>query len=505
MFQKPCRIKTQTQLKGSDKKKLTAEIAQNFPSLTEDDLSALIPSKADVILIKAFCSKGDIVNIYQIQKDPMFFKIDKNDQLYPSVYFLWKFPNFTKTFTTFTNVITKLMQGADLMLPGIIVKGEVNISSYGKFDKGKMVAIDTLENAIPFAIGKTAMSSMDMYMSARQGKGVIVLHIYKDHLWEMGSKAPIPEVSHENQLLGNASVTSDSAVVDVVSLSLQGTEIDDQQNATSEESSKPLGPEDMDELFMHCFLKTLKTSAKKVELPILTSNFYRLQMVNACPSDQALEIKKSSYKKLSKFLNAMAKKNFIEVKEFPKGVENITGINFGHVDVKSFHVDESEVSAIVESKPAASANTFIPPTLEEVYQVSGTTIQFFRRNGLSKGDVLSRTDVRAIVTQYIDRNNLKREGKVEVDPLLHEAVVSPKEGYKEFLDWGEIFSRLLGKMSPAIRISPHGQPCIIRKGKLECIEIAVAKRSGNKKVTLVTTWPLSVSTRTNSLIRSKSE
>lgn len=72
--------------------------------------------------------------------------------------------------------------------------------------------------------------------------------------------------------------------------------------------------------------------------------------------------------------------------------------------------------------------------------------------------------------------------KVELNPLLHEAVVNPKEGYKEFLRWDEIFSRLLGKMAPAFRISRQGQVPIIRKGKLEPIEIAVAKRTGNKKV-----------------------
>ena len=73
---------------------------------------------------------------------------------------------------------------------------------------------------------------------------------------------------------------------------------------------------------------------------------------------------------------------------------------------------------------------------------------------------------------------------VNLNPLLHQAVVNPKEGFKETLRWDEIFSRLLGKMSPAIRITPHGQPSIVRKGKLEPIQIEVAKRTGNKKVSL---------------------
>lgn len=59
----------------------------------------------------------------------------------------------------------------------------------------------------------------------------------------------------------------------------------------------------MDRLLLHCFLKAWKSSAKKLDLPILTSNFYRLHMIPACPDGISLDIKKSSYKKLSKVTN----------------------------------------------------------------------------------------------------------------------------------------------------------------------------------------------------------
>ncbi|RXG67446.1 Eukaryotic translation initiation factor 2D [Armadillidium vulgare] len=112
MFQKPFRVKSQTQLKGSEKKKLNAEIIQNFPALSDDDVLSFLPSKADVNLIKAYCHRGEIANIYQIQKEPLFFKIDKSPELYPTVYLLYKFPYLLRTFTTSTPVVSKLMQGA---------------------------------------------------------------------------------------------------------------------------------------------------------------------------------------------------------------------------------------------------------------------------------------------------------------------------------------------------------------------------------------------------------
>lgn len=36
----------------------------------------------------------------------------------------------------------------------------------------------------------------------------------------------------------------------------------------------------------------------------------------------------------------MAKKELIQVKEFPKGIENVTQVNWAHEDIKSFTVDQ---------------------------------------------------------------------------------------------------------------------------------------------------------------------
>lgn len=42
----------------------------------------------------------------------------------------------------------------------------------------------------------------------------------------------------------------------------------------------------------------------------------------------------------------MAKKEFIKVVEFPKGVENITAVNWAHEDIKAFIVDMVSVSCL---------------------------------------------------------------------------------------------------------------------------------------------------------------
>lgn len=499
-------------MKGSDRKKVRAELAQIFPLLTSEDLTKLIPNKEDVTLTKMHCYKGENVYVYMVQKDPAFFTVEKEKMIFPTVYTLWKYPNLMHTFTTHTPVIDVLLGGADLMLPGIITKGEMSPRSYGKFEKGFPVAVNTTENKAPVAVGTTAHSSMDMFMAARQGKGVNILHIFKDNLWAMGSKSlppslGIPDIMVENKVIEEERIDDDKLrsesknseevagdpvekIVDEVKdlnideVAGDKSEMAPDDDTAQEEIPQASGPEAMDKLLLHCFLKAWKTSAKKVEIPILTSNFYRLHMVPGCPDGSSLDIKKSSYKKLSKFLNAMAKNNIISVKEFPKGIENITFVNWDHEDIKNFIVDKEETTV----KPVAKTeNAFSPPVMEEVHQVSGDTISFYRANGYSKGDVLSTGDVRRVVTDYIKKNNLQKEGdkNVTLNPLLHEAVVNKKEGFKETLRWDEVFSRMLGKMSPAVRITREGAVPIIRKGKLDPIEIVVAKRTGNKKVTLV--------------------
>ena len=80
-----------------------------------------------------------------------------------------------------------------------------------------------------------------------------------------------------------------------------------QDDRNCEELDPNSTEEKMDELIHNAFLQSLRTTAKKLELPVLTSTFYRQHMLPACPSEIGgpIDLKKSSYKKLSKFLSKM--------------------------------------------------------------------------------------------------------------------------------------------------------------------------------------------------------
>ena len=85
-------------------------------------------------------------------------------------------------------------------------------------------------------------------------------------------------------------------------------EIGKDENDDNGEEGDPRTPEEiMDNLIEIAFLQAIKTTAKKIELPVLTSTFFRQHMVPACPIEIGgpIDMKKSTYKKLSKFLSKM--------------------------------------------------------------------------------------------------------------------------------------------------------------------------------------------------------
>lgn len=276
---------------------------KKFSSLADNDVEQIFSNKESIAVLKLITYANNTVVTYLVKKRPMLFECD--GELYPTIYFLWHFPDLLPCFTTHPQVVSNLTRGADLMLPGVVLPDIDGPAKYGRFEKGTLYAINVTNNKAPVAIGTTAHSSMDMYMCAGRGRCVNVLHSLCDHLCQMeGNVLPtVPALGPPTWLLPDTSndlhsTEHDNEITEeTIAETLEKTEISDMCDTVSE----------MDELLKYCFLKELKYSQKKLTLPILTSNFYRLHMINACPAGKNLDIKKSSYKKLNKFLSEMAK------------------------------------------------------------------------------------------------------------------------------------------------------------------------------------------------------
>ncbi|XP_032173806.1 eukaryotic translation initiation factor 2D-like [Mustela erminea] len=119
MFAKAFRVKSNTAIKGSDRRKLRTDVVAAFPTLGTDQVSALVPGKEELNVVKLYAHRGDVVTVYVCAGNPILFGLEKN--LYPTGrVHLWSYPDLP-TFTTWPLVLEKLMGGADLLLPGLVV------------------------------------------------------------------------------------------------------------------------------------------------------------------------------------------------------------------------------------------------------------------------------------------------------------------------------------------------------------------------------------------------
>uniref|UniRef100_A0A8C1RVF2 Eukaryotic translation initiation factor 2D n=1 Tax=Cyprinus carpio TaxID=7962 RepID=A0A8C1RVF2_CYPCA len=433
MFAKAFRVKSNTVIKGSDRRRLRADVSAAFPSLSAEDLNELIPNKEELNIVKIYAHKGDAVILYVLHKNPIFFLLEK--QLFPTVYTLWRYPTMLPAFVTWPPVLQKLTGGADLMLPGVVVTAD----GLPEVQQGDCCAVTLVMNRAPVAVGTAAVSSAEMRKSGMKGRGVNILHTYMDQLLH---SSPV-ETSCQNMQklrLDEHEVVKEEEPVE-----------DKEGEDTNKEEDSRSPQEQMDELLLQCFLHALKTKVKKSQLPLLTSNFLRHHMVPCCPKGKYLEIKKSSYKKLSKFLQCMQKDHsLIQVKELSKGVESIVDVDWRNPVLCSFSVPEDfEPEIKSEEGSGASEVLYQPPEITPLYGVTA-----------------------------------------RLEPLFQDAHKKLMSGiffffFKCIIEMLLCVLRTLIRMQACHEVLIPGQPPLVKKGQMEPIDITVASRGSNKKVTII--------------------
>ncbi|XP_068015731.1 eukaryotic translation initiation factor 2D [Melanerpes formicivorus] len=516
MFSRAFRVRSNTAIKGSDRRKLRADVAAAFPNLSAEQLTEFIPNKEELNVIKIYSHKGEAVTVYTTSKNPILFEVER--VLYPTVYTLWVYPDLLPAFSTWPPVLQKLAGGADLMLPGVVVPS----SGFPQVEQGTLCAVTLLGNRAPVAVGVATMSTAEMLAAGMKGKGFAVLHTYLDHLWEYGDKsspptlAPLVTDSAEEESTGGerepeeqepgSSTTDPLQQVDIGDLSLKETLVgkeelsEDRAAETAQDASTEVQQEaedsrtpqeQMDALLSQCFFHALKCKVRKSELPLLTSTFLRSHMFSCCPAGQQLDIKKSSYKKLSKFLQCMQQQKVLQVKELSKGVESIVEVDWKHPEVRAFAVPEgfASASAAQESRSEGREQAYHAPEIIPLYGVSTKMVPLFQESGHKKGSILSSSEVRTIIINYVKANELVDETNknfVKVNAILCDCLLDKAEQDEvSSLKWDELLSRCLERLQPLHQVTFHGQEPLVRKGNIEPIDISIAQRSANKKVTII--------------------
>ncbi|CAK1589366.1 unnamed protein product [Parnassius mnemosyne] len=512
MFFKAYKLKSNNTLKNSEKKHLAQRILNEFPAATDEKVKELVPVKSNSSCMKLILHSGETVGVYVVDSVPVM--IETGDALVPTVCALWKVPDLLPTLIVHSPVLSKLAGGAPLYAPGVTLADPV---TFPRFSRGSLIAAATVDNGAAGAVGHAAISSSDLL---RTSMGVCMepLHVYGDLLSKEPKFTKLERPKFDPPTYNDM---ADNITMDIAQLSIQqpikeewpslvkedikqpekptpspvlnapriipdeisnvdcNEELDLDDTAitdTSQIEEDPI-PTDMDELLKWCLLSFIKLEGKNIELPLKTNLLYKNHLIPLCPPDRTLDVKKSSYKKMGKFLEAMQKEGLLEVREIEKGVSALVAVSCAHPLLREHRAPARRAAA----RPAAAGPA--PPLVRDLYCITANVTELFAP--LRKGTALSAADVRSTLTEYVKTrglNSTQQRGAVALDPLLAKITGQQEQ---ETIKWEGLMTAVLNKMTPSTELQFSDGTVKIIKSKLEPIKMQVATRSGNKKVTLV--------------------
>ncbi|KAL5571757.1 hypothetical protein UlMin_021354 [Ulmus minor] len=532
MFKKSIELKSHQRLSGADRKKLKRSIKDRFPRASDSDLDSLLPPKVEITVTK-FQNR---VHVYGVEGGfPVLFDVDgRGSQIFPTVYALWKAPDMLPCLLLKGGEVSRyIIGGADLMFPGISIPPE----GLPSFLAGEPWAVKVPGNPAPIAVGSTTMSSTEALKAGLRGKALKITHYYRDLLWQSVEGHYVPNAgffedvvledpalsfSHASDPCDDVTESSCNQQADInekeVGDSSEATDIHSvpvnaendtaeeitssvadlkvTDNASPEESiiddQHPLSTEDVDTLLDKCLLQALHTTVKDNDLPMPGSTLWSNHVLPCRPSGITLDIKKSSHKKLSKWLLAKSSAGLITVKEDKYKKETVlVSVNRKHQDYSSFKPEKRKLEKS-EQTSDHSANEIRSNKMLEVAEIFKPSVHvnpIFNAVGADTGKLYSASEATEIVFKYVDRENLVKatnKSIVVLDAILCDALfkgaIKKGSSYPTEIHKKDIGATFVSRMQ-AHHVVTRGNESVVRKGGLKTIQIITERRQGNKKVT----------------------
>lgn len=424
--------------------------------MDDTTLDLLFPTKSSgdaglVVAIKFISHSGDVGTIYTVNGQPMFFRTDAG--LFPTVYALWIHPGLLFSMPTHGAVMKKLFDGADLMLPGVHKSRMDSSKAAGKV-VGDACSVLITGYPFPLSVGSLLVAGSDLINPAFdwRGRGVKTVHFFQDFLWASGDKSEPPPVREElsaggvgsgggvnqivddddeeeegkeerdgqdndNDLVIVEQTEDDLDIVDWVEMQQQQQQPQEDQDsmiqqvqqstesmqlaedASPSTTTPSLSPAAMDELLETAFYTAISLKIPQEDsklFPMLSSILYSTYILPSRPADTALDISKTTFKKLQKFLKAMEKKGVLKLKERNSELV-ITAISFKHPNVLAFipprrlacdqplqsTLSSSSPTNAVTSTSAANNNTASGDVgVEDLYKPVGDLIPILKEIGV---------------------------------------------------------------------------------------------------------------------------
>lgn len=438
MFKRPPQTKAATPLRSSSRRQLLNVLQQLYPVLkwaSPEIINELVPN--GIKQGSAVNTNGVKVLLYTDPERgrPLWWeagndngawmnskKTPANAEILPAIYALWLVPNLLPVLPTWPQVIEgALLGGSALMMPGLLPAPHTFIpNAPGWPPKGSLVAITGHPSDVPQVIARTELDMreiVDLRASGQKGKAATTLHAYRDGLWELGGKGPLPDKVvpvEESHADSDGEVAQHSNEDEAAAALVDGIDRIDVQrddptpspvtttDATPPPPSTTFGTSEIDAILYVALLsaiQSLATASTSSALPLSASAFYSSHVLPHRPSHwpprpsrskagkkgrakgtpgshdgqtaqqnedaesrtlnaDLVVVPKSSAKKLTKWIKAMDKEGLLKVKE-TRGEATVVDVNASHPHVVSLTPFEtcSEVDARAGASAAAAAAT----------------------------------------------------------------------------------------------------------------------------------------------------
>ncbi|GMS83452.1 hypothetical protein PENTCL1PPCAC_5627, partial [Pristionchus entomophagus] len=479
---KPFSVKNNASMRNSDIKKLLARLPPSISSQL---------SKNSVASGRLTTFNDYLIDFYTFEKVPLFFEFteDKSRTLFPTVYATWLSQEAWPILLVHRNVFTYLENGADLMLPGVICNEQFGLP---EFSAGAPIVICTIQGDTitgPVAVGKAVMSSSEMRACGMKGRGVQMLHLDKDLLWELGDRKPAPSFSvadviqsmsseEKTEMEGNL----EEAVGDleIEEKKEEGEEKQEETEEGGDDGEEKVDEDTPEELLLRCFLAGLKhRMTKSAPLPFDVGQFYARCLLPCVPANRRLDMKKTKYKKFATFLdevNKMESASIVKIQGKGKGNDVIAAVTWDHPLLKSFQLTDERIT-----DEDAEAKT-IGPTIHEVLSLTEPLMPLVRTwKKAEKGQTMTPQELREGIAGYVKAQNLNEGKLVKMDPLLAQLARSNETT----MDWNTLNQKIQGHATPTFIVELPDRRKIVYKVKAPKINLKTENRIGNKKVTIV--------------------
>ena len=401
MFKKPIKITNYHKISKKAQKKLKNALKKHLSSIQE-----IFENESEIYIKKVEKSK---MLIYCNSQNPLFVDTTSKNDFFPTMYTLSKFPNCVKfSLKMKLGVENFLKRGAHLMWPGVS-----NINDLPYFESDELVGIKTFDGQFFGIAAIACCKNDIEGESRVEGVAAYVLHFVGDTLFDLGTgdcgfkevrveerlkevlrledfevlkEEEVGEVNddgnkilnEENQILnGVEEIINDEEnkilndneeiIKDEENKIINDEEIvkdeenkilnDDGEIKNEEPEKKKLDSEEerkmaiekMDEDIIEAFFNSIFLSVKEKDFPIENSTFWNKHIIKCRKSDNELNIKKSSFKKLGKFFQYLNNKKYIVYKEASKKIATpqILRINKNNYEIKNWDLT---IKKMIEEK-----------------------------------------------------------------------------------------------------------------------------------------------------------